>query len=1294
MRIRQPFNLTTDLFLAAVLVAAMVIIQLVGERSIDNEQARFQLEEAHSVQQTHQFLIHTLTTLSNEVKGQGREFVLEQEGAREGKAQFEQGVVNHFQSFLESNLDFVQMRWIGADGKERVRIERRGDRVVQVPEAELQDKSNRYYTQQVLLLAPEALYLSRIDLNVEHGEVVQPYQPMLRIGYRLPPAENGEDNGFLMLNVDFDSVLQQLKVSPQQRFWLVNEQGDWLVGPEAALEWGFMFDDPRTLEQRMPGALQQIRSAHGIQLEDLAGGLLSSMELDGAEFGLQPGQAAERWYLLKYREPDLYRGLLEWQYLVYLLMTILIAVLSLVIFSLLLKDRRSRRRFEQQLNRELENRASQLEALRKQLGDYAESASDWFWESDAEHRFTHFEGALEAITGLSPQWLMGKCRDQIEMSQVSQEQLAEHRQQLASRQPFKDFVYAVYKGEEEVWLSISGVPFFAEDGTFLGYHGTGRDVTAAKRQEQAREQLLRMVEEKKSFIEQVLGIIGDGIWDWDITANRVTHNQSWIDMMGLDEHYQEHTVEQFTELIHEEDREEVMQRVKACLQGEVERYQSEHRMVSPQGDVVWVSDRGQVVERDAEGKSLRMTGGVTNITRLKQYEEKLLKAGKVKDEFLASMSHELRTPLTAILGATELLLDGEANEEQHRLFKTIEVSGVNLLSLVNDILDLSKIEAGKFDINYAPYDLSRLHCQIESMFATKAKENGLWLKLEQQAEPDYQLWGDEQRVPQILLNLLSNALKFTEQGGVTVRSWIEEEMLCFAVEDTGIGMSDEALGRLFQRFEQADGTISRRFGGTGLGLHISKTLAQMMRGDIEVSSEEGKGSCFVLRLPYEESDLSADPAPCNRVPSRQALSQRFIGEVLVAEDTPELQMLERKVLESMGVTVTLAGNGEEALSLALEREFDLILMDMQMPVMDGLEATQSLRNLGRTTPVVALTANVMQKHRDQFQQAGCDEFLSKPLDKQELQRVVARYLKADQGLKVASESVIADGSNHRGGRILAIDDEEHVLQLYQILLDREWHRENRFPPDLEETFGEVDPLPETESSGEYEVDVALQGVVGVEMVKAALNSGRPYSVALIDMRMPPGIDGLETAREIRRIDPNIFIVFVTAYSDTTIEQINQVIGYGVLYLEKPFSNEPLKQIVRLLDQQWVAAQRHKRPLRLEADDGRTVVGEEDTVDDTFIDDSLRALFEERLASLKIELEQALQTTEWSALYQVAHNIKGMGGSFGYPGLTRLAAAVCDAQREEGSVGAEMSAAAATLLQEVEVVVAKISQGPE
>ena len=580
------------------------------------------------------------------------------------------------------------------------------------------------------------------------------------------------------------------------------------------------------------------------------------------------------------------------------------------------------------------------------------------------------------------------------------------------------------------------------------------------------------------------------------------------------------------------------------------------------------------------------------------------------------------------------------------------------------------------------------------MFATKAKENGLWLKLEQQAEPDYQLWGDEQRVTQILLNLLSNALKFTEQGGVTVRSWIEEEMLCFAVEDTGIGMSDEALGRLFQRFEQADGTISRRFGGTGLGLHISKTLAQMMRGDIEVSSEEGKGSCFVLRLPYEESDLSADPAPCNRVPSRQALSQRFIGEVLVAEDTPELQMLERKVLESMGVTVTLAGNGEEALSLALEREFDLILMDMQMPVMDGLEATQSLRNLGRTTPVVALTANVMQKHRDQFQQAGCDEFLSKPLDKQELQRVVARYLKADQGLKVASESVIADGSNHRGGRILAIDDEEHVLQLYQILLDREWHRENRFPPDLEETFGEVDPLPETESSGEYEVDVALQGVVGVEMVKAALNSGRPYSVALIDMRMPPGIDGLETAREIRRIDPNIFIVFVTAYSDTTIEQINQVIGYGVLYLEKPFSNEPLKQIVRLLDQQWVAAQRHKRPLRLEADDGRTVVGEEDTVDDTFIDDSLRALFEERLASLKIELEQALQTTEWSALYQVAHNIKGMGGSFGYPGLTRLAAAVCDAQREEGSVGAEMSAAAATLLQEVEVVVAKISQGPE
>ncbi|MBT3197311.1 MAG: response regulator, partial [Gammaproteobacteria bacterium] len=316
-----------------------------------------------------------------------------------------------------------------------------------------------------------------------------------------------------------------------------------------------------------------------------------------------------------------------------------------------------------------------------------------------------------------------------------------------------------------------------------------------------------------------------------------------------------------------------------------------------------------------------------------------------KDDFLASMSHELRTPLTAIIGNCELLSEMETDPDKRQLIRAIDVSGRGQLALVNDILDLSKIESGKFTIDESPYDLNLLVQDILQMFSTRVEDAGLWFELEQPRTFPHPLVGDKHRIAQVLINLIGNAIKFTQQGHITLKVWRADTQLCFSVEDSGIGMSAEIIGRLFQRFEQADSSTSRRFGGSGLGLYISKGLTDLMGGTIEVESEVKVGSKFLLRLPYTEGApvLSQEDKQEGEKEKRGASLK---GAILVAEDTPELQLLVRRILESMGVSVAVADNGKEAVELATAQSFDLILMDMQMPVMDGIEATKMLRSQG------------------------------------------------------------------------------------------------------------------------------------------------------------------------------------------------------------------------------------------------------------------------------------------------------------------------------------------------------------
>ncbi len=547
-----------------------------------------------------------------------------------------------------------------------------------------------------------------------------------------------------------------------------------------------------------------------------------------------------------------------------------------------------------------------------------------------------------------------------------------------------------------------------------------------------------------------------------------------------------------------------------------------------------------------------------DITERKQVEE-------AKANFLATMSHELRTPLTAIIGNNELIAETELDPDQRQLLSSSTVAGRHLLSLVNDILDLSKIEAGKFEVSFAPFDLSQLLDEVQSIFVVKASEAALDFEVHPLVEPEVQLWGDARHIEQVLINLLGNAIKFTEQGGVSLTCSQEGEWLIFVVEDSGIGISQAQLESLFKPFQQADGSIGRRYGGTGLGLYLSNVLAQEMEGEIVAQSEEGKGSRFTLQIPYRESELPLQVVEAVEE-AMEASDIELSGEVLIAEDALELQLLERRMIEALGVGVTVAGNGREAVDLATERHFDLILMDMNMPEMGGIEATAMLRERGVETPVVALTANVMHHHRAQFQQAGAREFLNKPIDRQALQQVVRKYLQSGTPEEMQTLDVLSEvtDSAEQGISLLIVDDEQSVLELYQHALGKEQRLGHEVVKGMEMMLGITTMQDLEESSERYDLTLAMQGEQAIQLARKAIEEGNPFPVAFIDMRMPPGMDGLETAKALRQLDDRIYLVIVTAYSDRSIDEINRQLEYGVLYLEKPFSETEVQQMARML----------------------------------------------------------------------------------------------------------------------------------
>jgi len=393
-------------------------------------------------------------------------------------------------------------------------------------------------------------------------------------------------------------------------------------------------------------------------------------------------------------------------------------------------------------------------------------------------------------------------------------------------------------------------------------------------------------------------------------------------------------------------------------------------------------------------------------------------ASRTKDAFLATVSHELRTPIAAILGYTELILDPNATDSDRVAgVQTIQRNGQHLLQLINDILDMSRIEAGRLEVERVPCAVRTLLAQVVDLLRGAAEEKGLGFTVEAHGPIPDQIITDPTRLKQALVNLIGNAIKFTPAGSVRVRVSCDRasELISFAVTDTGIGMTPEQISKLFVPFSQADDSTTRRFGGTGLGLAITKRLAEALGGHVAVTSDPGRGSTFTLTVatgPLDnvkmvttvEPELAAESGP-----PRPELP-RVDGRILLVEDGPDNQRLISAFLRKAGAKVALAENGRDAVDMALAAAadgipFDVILMDIQMPVMDGLTATRILRARGYTGPIVALTAHAFKAELDRCLAAGCDHYLTKPISRDKLIREVASQIRTSRNGGVRAEQV-------------------------------------------------------------------------------------------------------------------------------------------------------------------------------------------------------------------------------------------------------------------------------------------------
>ena len=631
---------------------------------------------------------------------------------------------------------------------------------------------------------------------------------------------------------------------------------------------------------------------------------------------------------------------------------------------------------------------------------------------------TNREGTIEyvnpafcEVTGYTQEEAIGQNPRVLSSGQQSPEFYQDMWETISSGRAWQGEFANRKKTGEIYWENASISPVLDEQGEVTHYVAVKEDITERKEMEQA----LRLEEVR---LKNALEGANAGLWDYSATTGEFFTGDIWSTMLGytpeeLDEKYG-HCFERWSELVHPDDLPGALDTVEKYTNGETDTYKSEFRMRTADGRWKWILDVGKATERDTAGRGTRFVGVQLDIDDTKRLQEEILvakekaeEATKAKSDFLANMSHEIRTPMNAIIGMSHLALKTDLTPKQQDYIGKVQSSSNALLGIISDILDFSKIEAGKLDMESIPFHLEDVFDNLANLVGLKAKEKGLKFLFDVHNEVPTGLIGDPLRLGQILVNLGNNAVKFTEKGQIVVgvspvAVTDEKAELQFSVQDSGIGLTEEQRGKLFQAFSQADTSTTRKYGGTGLGLTISKKLTEMMDGKIWVESEPGVGSTFIFTAVFGRHSEKREEVSTSKG-DVQGLENIRGARILLAEDNEINQQVAQEILEQASLVVEIANNGVEAVEMAQKNPYDIILMDIQMPEMNGFEATREIRNWEEEEqfrnpqsairiPIVAMTAHAMAGDRQKSIEGGMNDHVTKPIDPDQLFSALVKWI--------------------------------------------------------------------------------------------------------------------------------------------------------------------------------------------------------------------------------------------------------------------------------------------------------------